>query len=777
MSPFDLLYEPPWQRGTLTLFHFLWQGFAVALGLLTVVWLFRVRQARARYALSLLAMLVMAACPLVTLAVLERPQPEAGTPVLPQEANLVNHTQPSETPRPDVTVREEASPYTMQTVPNERPSARLSVTAWARSCVRFLRTHQSCLLIGWATGVFLLSARLALSVLGVHWLRRGGHSISAELAAHVDRLSRRLGVQNVPSVMASERMREAFTVGFLRPVILLPASWLGETTPEVLEAVIAHELAHIRRWDTWVNLFQRLVETLLFYHPAVWWLSRRVRVEREKCCDELAVAATHRRGAYLLALEFLARKRFAPTEPALAAAIGGGKMVLLSRIRYLVGLSPSRDRARWWPVGVLTLFVAAAVWLASTSPTQRQARAEDEAPSAVVEDQRPAAPGELLRTFRNPDPAARAGFGNGVATSGNKVIVAAPAVRSSEYTGAVYVFDGLTGRLLQTLQNPTPTVGDFFGFGLAASGSRIVVGACREDVDGIEEAGAAYLFDIETGGLLHRFRAPTPRTSDNFGWSVSFASKDVLVGAPGQNDIRKPPTSEGAAYLFDSSTGKLLRSFENPTPAARDYFGFHVAALRESVLVSAPRAPSASGDPDNLGAEHPGAVYMFDGSTGELLRTLQNPAPAGWGLFGNHLATLDNKVVVGNIGYETRTLGGAAYLFDGVSGKLLRTFHNPAPAPHDYFGRYVAALGNHVLVGARLDDAGAVNAGSVYVFDASTGELLKAIQKPDPASGEQFGVSITGFGEDILISGQGVAPGGAVYLFKGFGDPSADEAE
>ena len=65
-------------------------------------------------------------------------------------------------------------------------------------------------------------------------------------------------------------------VGILRPMVLLPAAWIAEMPPEILEAVIAHELAHIRRRDLWATFFQRLVETLLFYHPAVWWISRRV---------------------------------------------------------------------------------------------------------------------------------------------------------------------------------------------------------------------------------------------------------------------------------------------------------------------------------------------------------------------------------------------------------------------------------------------------------------------------------------------------------------------
>jgi len=84
-------------------------------------------------------------------------------------------------------------------------------------------------------------------------------------------------------------------------VVLLPIALLTQCPAELLEAMIAHELAHIRRHDLWVNLFQRVVETVLFYHPAVWWVSGRMRLERELCCDDLAIRATGRRAEYATA--------------------------------------------------------------------------------------------------------------------------------------------------------------------------------------------------------------------------------------------------------------------------------------------------------------------------------------------------------------------------------------------------------------------------------------------------------------------------------------------
>ena len=228
--------------------------------------------------------------------------------------------------------------------------------------------------------MLLLAMRLSLSWLHVRWLAWGRRAIPADLAAKAATLGERLGLRFPPRVCVSEKIREAIVVGLWRPLVLLPASWLTEMTPEVLEAVIAHELAHVRRLDLWVNLLQRLMETLLFYHPAVWWLSRRVSLEREMCADELAVGATSERLVYATALEQLGRMRLGQTSPQFGAGMGGNKMVLLNRVGNILGLSPSTQRARWWPVGLLALAVPLAIWLASmsiVSSTENETRAEE----------------------------------------------------------------------------------------------------------------------------------------------------------------------------------------------------------------------------------------------------------------------------------------------------------------------------------------------------------------------------------------------------------------
>jgi hypothetical protein len=153
-------------------------------------------------------------------------------------------------------------------------------------------------------------------------------------------------------------------VGLVRPLILIPASWISEMPLDMLEAVIAHELAHLARRDLCVNWLQRIVETLLFYHPAVWWLSQRVRVERELCADELAVAITGKRLKYVQALQHIAAKRRADVRPLLATFLRGEtKMRLLERVQRVLG-QPSDQRPRLWPAGILAAALPMGLWAA-----------------------------------------------------------------------------------------------------------------------------------------------------------------------------------------------------------------------------------------------------------------------------------------------------------------------------------------------------------------------------------------------------------------------------
>jgi formylglycine-generating enzyme required for sulfatase activity len=367
----------------------------------------------------------------------------------------------------------------------------------------------------------------------------------------------------------------------------------------------------------------------------------------------------------------------------------------------------------------------------------------------------------LSTTFANPTPAVFDCFGSAVAAVGNDqlLIGAFEDDTGAPGAGAAYLFT-TAGTLLTTVTNPTPAAGDHFGHAVAAVGNdQLLIGAYSDDA-GASGAGAAYRFST-AGTLLTTFTNPTPATFDAFGWAVATVGSDrVLISA-----IQDSTGAgfAGAAYLF-SLNGTLLTTITNPTPATSDFVGNAVAAVGgDRLLVGAYW--------DDTGAANTGAAYMFS-TNGFLLATFTNPAPAANDQFGWSVAAVgSDRVLIGaNLDDMGATNAGAAYLFS-TNGTLLTTFTNPAPAVSDQFGYAVAAMGNdRVLVAAYLDDAGAPDAGTVYMF-STNGNLLATFNNPAPADNDQFGVAVAAVGSDRVFIGAVFAnsfglDAGAAYLFS-----------
>ncbi|NQW03302.1 MAG: M56 family metallopeptidase [Acidobacteria bacterium] len=155
--------------------------------------------------------------------------------------------------------------------------------------------YAATVLMLWAVGVVLFAARLAGGWLIARRLAtRAVTPVAAELEIVARRLATRLRLSRPVRILQSSAVAVPVMIGWLKPVVLLPTAALSGLAPDQLEALLAHELAHVRRHDYVVNLLQSMVETTLFYHPGVWWVSHRVRVEREHCCDDLAVRVTER---------------------------------------------------------------------------------------------------------------------------------------------------------------------------------------------------------------------------------------------------------------------------------------------------------------------------------------------------------------------------------------------------------------------------------------------------------------------------------------------------
>lgn len=229
----------------------------------------------------------------------------------------------------------------------------------------------------WFAGVAVLAARSFLSWRAARRLcTQGVQAVPREWQARAEALLERLAVTAPVRVCESALAEVPGVVGFLKPMVLLPGSALAGLPADQLETILAHELAHIRRHDYLVNLLQTAVETLLFYHPAVWWVSAVIRTERENCCDDVAVAVCGSPFKYASALARLEQMRHSSAAAMALAATDGS---LVKRISRLLGQRPASATRTYWLPGALLVLIAAAGLVAQ----QRQAVVRQVAPAVA----------------------------------------------------------------------------------------------------------------------------------------------------------------------------------------------------------------------------------------------------------------------------------------------------------------------------------------------------------------------------------------------------------
>ena len=315
-----------------TLLHLCWQGTGVAVVLWCVLKVLDGRSSRARYAAACLALGLMVALPLATFAHLAAAEYRQRA-ALDDSAVVID---------PGMVLRVEAGETSA--LLSERIAVALNhALPWV--------------LLAWFAGVIFFAVRLNVGLLVARRMRLVATSaVPAELQQVFDALRRRLGIARAVRLMHSALVQVPTVIGWLRPVVLVPASCLTGLSAMQIEAILAHELAHIRRHDYLVSVLQSVIETVLFYHPAVWWVSKQVRRERECCCDELAVAVGGDRLAYARALSALEERRSYSPEFVLGA--NGG--VLTMRIKRLLGCREDSAVSQMAAFMVLALIVIAA---------------------------------------------------------------------------------------------------------------------------------------------------------------------------------------------------------------------------------------------------------------------------------------------------------------------------------------------------------------------------------------------------------------------------------
>lgn len=217
------------------------------------------------------------------------------------------------------------------------------------------------LVLTWAFGVAFLGMRVARQWSSLRAIVRVAETLPV-WQDRAQRLGQQMGLRRAVRVLASVRIATPTLVGWVRPVVVMPLAMLARMPAEQVDLILAHELAHLRRFDHVANLFQVVLETLLFYHPVVHWISRDARNERELCCDALALRASGgRQRDFVAALAGLEEFRSDHAELALAASGG----VLVERAWFIAGAAPGRSHSRSGPLlplfAVLGVMVAAGV--------------------------------------------------------------------------------------------------------------------------------------------------------------------------------------------------------------------------------------------------------------------------------------------------------------------------------------------------------------------------------------------------------------------------------
>jgi beta-lactamase regulating signal transducer with metallopeptidase domain len=328
MNAFAHWFTPDVLRNLgLSLLHFLWQGAALAA--LAAAAIALARKASTRYAIAVVALISMVAAPAVTYFVLHQSEP-AFT----------------------------ASPQTVAPTIAQAASLATRRAVTSTTAARFLSGGLLAVFVElWFIGVLLFSLRTAGGFFLVARLRRrDSKPMNSELLALCREMQNRLGITRAIRYCESLHLDAPAVVGWFRPVVLLPLSAFTGLTELQLRAVIAHELAHIRRLDAFFNLFQVAAETLLFYHPAVWWLSKRIRGERENCCDDVALSVCGNPAEYARALALMEEWRVAPS-----FAMAANRGPLASRVARLLGLTEKGSSLRNAGVAFGVLCLAAAL--------------------------------------------------------------------------------------------------------------------------------------------------------------------------------------------------------------------------------------------------------------------------------------------------------------------------------------------------------------------------------------------------------------------------------
>ena len=347
------------------LLHFLWQGLLIGWSVALAMFLLRKARPQTRYAVACAGLLLCAALPLSSIIVQALDARAAGGTSAVATLMLSTTGQGA-----------------------DGAAAITLINDSTLNAVQDLLRRQLSWIVGlWLTGAALMALRLAV---GLKWVadrtRLDEYSRNPYWQRRLSELARRFGIEQHVRLGVVDRLDSPITAGCWKPIVLVPAALVTGMSADLLEALLAHELAHIKRHDYLVNLVQSTIEIILFYHPSVWAISRRIRNEREQIADDLAVEMLGQPQKLAQALSQLDQFQFDTTQ--LAHAAHGGN--LMSRIKRL--LRPDVEPVSWkMAIPLAGLLAAGTVFYVQAAPQP----SEPPAPPAVVAPTAPAAPPAL----------------------------------------------------------------------------------------------------------------------------------------------------------------------------------------------------------------------------------------------------------------------------------------------------------------------------------------------------------------------------------------------
>jgi beta-lactamase regulating signal transducer with metallopeptidase domain len=315
-----------WHPTALTLFHSLWQGGVIAVGMWGALRFVPAAHAAARYRVALAGLWLAVIAAVGTYQYVDQGKPSAGGQAVASRNVILNSREVSASRIVQAPVAEQLAGNLPRRAMNLRDEHRLS-----------MKPYWAVIAGVWMFGAFVMLLRAAFLVAGAGRMTGACRPVEdGQLLELIGSLRKAFGVSRVVRVMAGVGVGVPCVLGVLSPVILLPASIMNDLPLHQLRLILAHEMAHIRRHDFLVNLVQLLVEAVFFFNPAVWWLSHQIRIEREACCDAMAVRSAGSSEDYAGSLAQMMSRLLQARRGSQLAQAFSGKGGLLDRVRRVL---------------------------------------------------------------------------------------------------------------------------------------------------------------------------------------------------------------------------------------------------------------------------------------------------------------------------------------------------------------------------------------------------------------------------------------------------------